>query len=496
MAVAAGASAAADTALARALTLMGQKNFREAREVLQTCVDRDAARVLCHFNLGAADYSLDDFQGAAAAFRRVVELQSPLAPAARLYLAKSLRRSGNFSEAAAELGGNAKALPPKLAAQVEAEGQALESDAFERGEKAYTDERFEAALGDFEVAFGMHANPEVGLMKGMTLLQLGRSEEARRLFLDLAQGPDDVAQQARFFEHGIDEGIYRTLRPYWLSLDLSGGYNSDYLADGNNNAGQGLTDLLAEASYHFFQQEALSLRASYFLFWEEVPAVSSYRLVSHTLQSQLLYESGDWAAQLTAGLQYQELGSQPFLLQPRLRARVARSLGEDELALNYFLAKNIGQSSLYSYLRGPYQSLKAGWTRSERSLRGGLSLLAIKDSSGDYNSSSTLLPLANLSLGPELWMEWLPQTSLSLEARLQYLVKNYDSPAQPDGILRRDRALGFDLKATQLLLPELKLYAEVSWLRNASNLGATALAANKDYRQWIALAGLEWRLLP
>src|SRR4051812_32242998 len=171
----------------RALDEFDRRHFPASRKILEGLLRKHPERGLYWFNLGNASLKLRDFPAAVRAYRKVVDLRSPLSGPAGLYLAKAAEAEGKLDTAAFWFKWALKhRLPPHVESAVRDEASSFQAGLLESGVESYRTARYSQAVPLLDLAISIGADPEVTsqavLLKGLTLLKTDRPDEAKSQF--------------------------------------------------------------------------------------------------------------------------------------------------------------------------------------------------------------------------------------------------------------------------------------------------------------------------
>lgn len=500
------AAAARDVhpSLVRAIDLFKQEKFEASHRILLSLSRQYPENALVIFNLGNAQFMMERYESAMTSFEKVEELQSPLAPVARLYRAKCLLKLERTEEARKILKTLAhEPLPPGLhqAVVIELEtasesAVAPNSGVAERALEFYRAQRYDEALLELDRA--MVRTSELQLLRAMILMRLNRPREARYILRKLSQSPQtpaDTRRSARdllvaFIERGVkaDES--------WLFLDLGGGINSNPFSDPESAkpSSRGIARLSAGGGYHFFSQRPLSVRPGYTVNFDETAHEKSLRSLDQTLQTPIFWQTRKLETALTPFYNHvswadsaalQRVGARLHLeVQPR-----NWSFGTDA---EWAEQKNL-QANL-DYLKGKTSRLRAFVGASVYPVFLQLTYDIGRDDVGDLIYTDAVLPLANHYQGPGAWFLWRMNSKWNLSGRGVYLNKKYQTLAQPGGKARIDHVLTSDLRVTRMVRSGIVLYLDWNARTNVSTLGPTDLS-DKNYRALSTILGISLDVL-
>jgi tetratricopeptide (TPR) repeat protein len=487
----------------RALQAFDRGRYAESRRILEALVKARPTSGLFWFNLGNARLKQKDRSGAAEGYRKVVDLDSPLAPAASLYLAKIQRMEGRLQDAVDWLKWTVRSkLPPALARAGREERLSLQAEAMRLGVNAYRASQFQAAIPYFEIAMQPDGDPQLGsqagLMKALALLKAGQPERALAQ-LDRITAEGSAAQGVRDFARDfsrIEREAITGESDTWFYGDLAFGFNSNLAGSGTGDGAIGKPIMPVAFGggwrFHASGENSWSLGGS--LSWEEVGGIPSSRYVRNALWVQFRNQGPAWQVQVTPQIELSVLGSDLYLARAPVSLSVQRFLGRERLGMALSAAKIAPASSPYGYLAGTSWSARGFWLRQGRSWVAGPNLSLAQENVSSLALGTGSLPLAYTSFGPGVSGFWVPRSHWELNGSASYAWKNYSDLSQPGGIERDDRVLALYGRVTYRGSPEMAPYVEFDITVNSSTLDASTVD-DRNYSRFVVLTGLSWDLL-
>jgi tetratricopeptide (TPR) repeat protein len=478
--------------------------YRESRRLLEGLAETHPTRALYWFNLANSNYMLEDYAKALQGYQKVIALRSPLSPPARLYAARAHRKTGEYASAVRELNTlQGIRLPPEMTAALQSEIDVLQAALLEVGIDLYRSQRYREALRQFALALEMATDAEIELMKGLALLRLNEPDKAKKAFDSVLEGthPSDASARLRedsqHFLRQIEKGDWPTDRPYWLFVDVAGGYDSNLF--GGSEHEQSLSSPLVSADlgagYRYTALDPLLLQISYYFSWDEVTDESSLRFLQNTIYGQIAWDSGGWLLEIRPGFRHQILGTDSFLSKPGIGAVVQKRLSRHRIGARYDYTRNLSPSLTYNYLEGDIHVGSIYWRYERPRWLTEVSAVVFQEGIGDLVLSTEepleVLPLAQLSLGPRLYLSWSFTRLWSLQAITSYLFRDYENPAQPGNESRRDRQWNLNLRLSRRIHSGLGAFVSSIVTVNTSTLGARSVR-DRNYTQFIISGGLSW----
>jgi tetratricopeptide (TPR) repeat protein len=501
------ASTDPDEDFRQAIEFFEARQFLESRRILERLTEAHPTRALYWFNLANSDYMLEDHAGALRGYQKVIALRSPLSPAARLYAARAYRKTGEHTSAVRELNLLQGArLPPEMTAALHSEIDALQAVLLEAGIDLYRSQRYRGALQTFSLALEMTADAEIELMKGLALLRLDEPDEAKKAFDSVLEEtvPSDASTRLRedsqHFLRQIEKGDWPTVRPYWLFADLAGEYDSNIFGSGAHepSLSEPVISVDLGAGYRNTAFDPLLLQISYYFSWDEVIDEPSLRFLQNSIYGHMTWDSGGWLLEIRPGFRHQILGTDSFLAKPGIGAVVQRRLSRHRIGARYDYTRNFSPSRTYDYLEGGIHIGSVYWRYERPRWLAEVSAMVFKEGIGDLVLSTEVplevLPLAQVSLGPRLYLSWSSGRLWSLQAITSYLFRNYEDRAQPGDESRRDRQWNLNLRLSRRIHSGLGVFVSSIVTVNDSTLGAGSVR-DRNYTQFIISGGLFWDFL-
>lgn len=466
-------------------------------DVLRKMVDQNPRDEVMRFNLAGAQFNMQQFEEAANTFRSVMNLHGELYYVATFCLAKTYKNLGQFSSALQTLEQLSQMEGARdLMPQIKAEKNQIAHDALKRGVNAYDSREFLEALNFFDTAIKAGAKEDAQLMKGLTLLNLGRSEEAkiplRKILTDAST--NEMREHARYFLERIESRAGE--EPIWLFTDIGLGYNTNVFLDGDTESPtpRSTAQTLIGTGIQATSMRPFILRLGYHFYWEELFGLSSARFFSHTLRGQMGYQDGHWLLKVIPLANHQQLESQPFLLKVGAGVQVQKSWNSMDFGAQVEFVKNYAQDSSYSYLDGNVTTLKAYGDYRSTQFDLGAFYLYIQENTGDYQSGAIVVPQNNFAHGPGVKINGYFSKKWEMIFQTHYLVRQYQNYAQPGDILRDDNQSVSTLRVNYLLSAGIQLFGSIYFIVNRSSLSDNQID-DKNYSQAIGLTGVSWDIL-
>ena len=477
--------------------------FTRSRILLISILKKNPDNSLYWFNLGNCFYMESKFDLAERAFKKVVDLNGKLTPAAQLYWAKSLLVLGKLEQAKTKLEALLKtSIPANLKFQVEEDLKKIYSEIGSQGALKEQALSFYQAGAYQESIDAIHtlkdpSDPNIALLEGLAFAKLGRSKEAQTLFQTSAHTTEnsDIANSSKSL---LDLVTSRALleNPYWLFLDLAAGEDSNIFLDGKSIAPTSGTILNASMGFgaRFFNSGFYSAKIGYLLNWDEDTQAAILRVVTHTLSLPISYSAGRSSISIGPFYQYQLWAQIPALSKLGTRIKINQNWNwiEGGIDSNFSSQNNINAD--YSYLSGSTEHFRFYCGLIGESVYGQLAYELGSDNIGDLIYSNGVVPLANHYSGPSLRVIWKSSMPWILNFGLSDINRTYETLSQPGPKARKDIELSGSIRASYIMTPKLSAYAIVEQLMTTSTLGPSDIA-DKNVNDTRALIGISWDVL-
>lgn len=505
-----GASAQAvepDNRFARALELFNSDDHAGSAAILESLVAEKPDQAIYWFNLGGARLKLGQLEPAELAYRKVIELKSPLSDAARFYQSAALIKQGKSAQAKVLLTDlRSKQLPPNLSAAVSttlmelASGQLTGASPADAAMQAYKDRDYPKAVQSLDAAIAQRPTGNAYFLKGLSLLRLHDPQGAKRSFEQASLATDaseDLRQDARDFIRQIREGNWDLDKRYSVSADFSVDENTNFFASGQSEVTEAALGVHVAATlrYQLIKSEAMGASLQYRPQWDEIVAYSDFRQIGNLLRLQLFASRGAWFFSISPELQHGILGTSPYLLAPGITIRAERSWDPHVIGISIQGQKNSGIGDSFSYLSGSVSTARVYWSYFTKDAEYWAYFTGASEAIGDLSLDGDLLPLANKSFGGGTGITFYPASTFETLVSASYFRKSFDTLSQPGDIRRSDGLFSAAVTLSYRLSPRFKPYASASLNWNSSTLDESSVS-DLNYKQWIFGAGLSWEALP
>lgn len=490
--------------LIEAINLFEQQKFSESKKILLDLTALDFNNSIFWFNLGNAQFELEEYNEALLSYQKVNQLQSPLSPAATLYQAKCYLKLKKLTLAKQQLLRlQEQELTPSLKEQVQLELNAVVSaeSGLDEAFSLYQDKNYAGAEAKTKFILKKKSIAEGYNLLGLINLKTGQLPEARKNFEKTIKLSTDenVKITAQKLIEEIDQGIWNGTLPYWLFLDIGYGTNSNvFQANADTTAGSKSspnTEISAGAGYRFFSYNSFAVSAKYSLLWDEYANYSTEKFISHSVNIPFSYSGPHFSFLLEPGFKYLTLANLPFLsksvLKTKLTYRQKPFEGGIGFEKNYIKSENLN----FDYLAGDSSTIKVFLNQSIGNHIFGISYLTIASNTSDLQLTAGVLPIAYFGQGLGLNWDWFPATDWSFKNTVSMLQKIYFNNSTPNNLERKDNQLSISSKLGYFVNRQLQIYVSAYSLSNTSTFGATAIS-NKNYSQMVLLLGFSWDILP
>lgn len=487
--------------LAKAIKYFERGDYAGSKHVLSILVRYYPRKALLWFNMGNADFMLENFQEAIISYENVISLNSSLSLPSQLYITKSYRRLGKCEEAASimkKLKG--KEMLPAIRSEFRSEMGLTQKCLLKKGLHLYRNGEFSESIEYFDTVLSLSDSEKAHMMKGLALLRSGDSSGARSSFEKIMQhsgksSDDEFKSFARHFVKEIDDGKWMLVHNYMLRSLLGAGFNSNPYRTGVDldTSGKGTFFINMDAAYKFVRKRSFSAFVYYSLLYEEIFGLPELRYFENILSVPLIYFDAPMHIKVSPNINYSILDDTSFLF--RAGSDVLLQYGETyKLGAAYSYLRNVSFNDTYEYLEGNYHDflLFGAYENDHLILRPGFKVIA--DDIGDLSDLSTLLPLANISYGPSLLINWMFKENWLLKINNLFLIRDYDNVSIPGSIEREDKQWQGNIRISTQLKNNLSPFISLAGVVNRSSLGISSVE-DKNYYQMIVLLGVSWDIL-
>ena len=479
--------------LKQAINLFNAADYEKSKVLLKRLIEMDQSRPIYWFNLGNAEFMLENYRSAIRAYYKVTELKGNLDLAARLYIAKSYRKAGKFEKAGVFIRQIVNAdFPPAMQIEVDSEMEIVQEELLKEGIEKYRKENYSEALRVFEGVLRIRENENARMMAGLSYLKLGQSDKARANLekIDAAIKPD-----AGLLLRQIEQSKWSALPPYWLNATFSGGYDSNVYGDGSSEPleGKPLLNVGLDGGARLFKERGFSGSISGGMFWEEVVGVSPLRYLSFDLSLPHSYTTDEFILLLSPSASYSILESSSFLIKPGIAASVSKIWPNHELEVAYNYNRNVSFVDIYDYLQGNQQSIVAAWRYSVGKIYIKPYFNLLLEDLSDLELVSGTLPLSNRSYGPGFKLGLVVADSWKLYFNGLFMIRNYDNPSLPGGTFRNDKYFSGYFRIKKKMIHSLSAFLDFSLAVNRSTL-SSADVDDKNYNRFKVAGGLLWEV--
>jgi len=474
-------------------------DYKTCTNILENLTREQPQKSLYWFNLGNCSFMLKDYERSANAFAKVLQLKSPLGPAAMLYEAKSFAALGKSGEAKSLLRKLLALNPPQgilsearqdlnlLDHESSFEDQALfyyRTGNYEKAEQALNS-RDKASLSD-----------EDRLLLALSLVRQNKMYEAEKVLKSLLMNPR-LPPEDRVVTADLLKKVRRNeteAHAYWLFLDLSYGLTDNAYLDGKSD-GPISSPLLRGSlgfGYQFNQGKVLSEKLGYILNYEYPQKAPGLVSATHTFQSPLIFEKKNYYLNVMPYFQ-EQIWDQVEVSEKIGGATKAAFVKDDfEIGIDFDINTQTSTNANYAYLSGEGHSLRPYFGFWNKSVYTQLYWWSGEDGIQDIvYSDGTVLPMTQNYEGPGVKFIWRITARSSLLSNLNYTQRNYFHPAIPTNTIRKDNETDLSLKYTYALYPKFLLYFLGEFTNNSSSMGSTDII-DKNYKSAIFTFGFSW----
>lgn len=476
------------------------KNYSKSLAIQKELVKKYPRNALYWFNLGTSAYMLDDFSRAEKAFRTVENLESPLAPASKLYRAKTeiaLKRKQNAKKLLQELVSSAKT-PSSVRTIAEEELSFLTPRPNEIKNaimKLYQSERYEEAFQLLEKV----QNPDLDMkiLRGMLLVKLDRPAEAQEYLANIQDTAD--ADRVSILQNLIDQTKreHRSRKPYWAYVEGVVGFNTNSYYDSPDDGSLGARFMKNNwgAGGRLVNRGSWALLSGYSGSWEEVEKAGNLKVVSHQIQFNATYDTPIDFLQASPYYQYDEWAGEAGRKRGGMRLKYRRLWSTSAAGTELDFALVRGQNAPYSYLSGKNFSARLYWAMDTKRIYAQFYFDYERSWTGDYvYSDKSVLPIAFEGRGPGVRIlyrqtgDWL----FSFQGNVQH--RTYSTLTAPDNRERIDNEITLSFRETRVWTPKFSGYIGLTYLKNISSLDSGDVR-DENYDATMLTAGVQWEIL-
>lgn len=474
-------------AFKKSLELYSKNNFSGSIKILIQLLRRQPKNSLYWFNLGNSYFMARSYKYAAVSFEKVISLQSPLSPAAKLYKAKALDKLGQQAEARVMLEQVLHENPPAgIAQEAKKDLEAILLASYKHEKYAET----EKALREM----GPDLSPEGRMLLGMSLAKQNKNSQAERVFKGLASGSGGNGEN-QALARSLLENLSEEVTPYWVYVDFAYGSADNVFMDGRS-----LTPLTSplvraqlEAGYHFNKNRTWSEKLVYAYNNESLSEATEMGTQSHMLLSSLLYQGSAWTASVTPYFQNDVWASTTVGQKTGASTEVAYAFGKpNTIGMEVRGESQQAKTETYSYLTGTSYFLRPYYETGFKYFAIQFQWLMGADGTQDIvYSDGSRLPLTQTYQGPGMRMQWSPTEKTLLGLSLSRIERVYKNISLPESKKRSDQELNGALKFMYSFSSQWRAYALVEYIANKSTLGAGDVR-DKNYSATTSTIGMSW----
>jgi tetratricopeptide (TPR) repeat protein len=485
----------------KSMTLYKNEDFAGSFKLLAELARLNPNKALYWFNLGNCSYMTKQYEKAILYYRKAVSLNSPLAPAAKLYLAKALKQTGKNDQAFQTLTELLNSSPtPGISREAASDLKYLEAQQSveETALAYYQNGQFAEAEEALKKSPASELSSSSQILLALALAKQSKFNDSERvlknLFKDRSLSAEDRSTVSDLYKK-IRRREYRGF-PSWLNLDMSYGSTDNAYLDGKSATAISSTVMRGSlgAGYHWNQGPGWSQKMGYILGYENPQKASELQTLLHTLQAPIIYESPPYASSLTPYVQLQNWNNTS--VSNKFGGTLKNTYINDtfDVGLDIDYSSQAAANSAFSYLSGTSYSLRPYISWWNAFFYGQFFWLAGNDGTQDITySDSSRLPLTHTYQGPGLKVSWKNQTNSTLDLNLSALKRTYSQTALPGSKTRADNELATSIKYSYFLTPKFSVYGLVEFMTNTSTLGVGDVR-DKNYDTMIANLGLNWEV--
>lgn len=485
----------------RGLKSIQEKQIDQSIAIFNQLVKQSPEKSIYWFNLGNSYYMKEKFEFAIRSYRKVIEINKTLVPAAQWYLAKSLIKIGQHKEAQNTLENLNPQTPAGIKAAAEYELEKL-SDQADIEEKAVA----EYQAGNYPKAEQLLQNPRTETLSvdGRILLSLVKIKnnnlsESRKLLEQTAKLPYLSVENKADISILLRKSKMETpeAKPLWLFLDLSYGTTSNVYFEGKNLAPLSSPVLKygVGVGYHLDPEQTWSSKISYNYNKDEYLAAPSMNTSTHNLQTTMHFEKNNLDASAGPYVQadYWESSKVSEKIGGIFKMNYTGNYYDGGLSYDDSYQKST--NSNYTYLSGRTNLFKIFFGAWLEKTYYQINYQAGYDGTQDIiYTDGSVLPLQHSSSGTGFKFLTKISKALSFVINLNIIQKKYKNVSLPSNKERSDTETNLFFKLNYSLHPTLQLFTSLEFLTNKSSLGATDLK-DKNFDSQSFYLGFTWDIL-
>jgi len=452
---------------AKSIELYQRQDFAESSSVLETLLKKNPANSLYWFNLGNCSYMTQRYENAAKYYRKNISLNSPLAPAAKLYLAKSLAQIGKREEAIRILQ-KLKEERPKAGllqeTETELENLSNHQDIGEEALSYYQAGRYSDAEILLKRKPSNESTSSEKLLLSLVLIKQRKATEAEVLLRNLSRDrglSDEDKATVRSLLSSSSVARPSGGGPTWLSLDLSYGFTNNAYLDGRSvePVSSSINRFYLAGGHHFNSDKIWSEKLNYFLGYENPAAARELQTLTHTLEVGMFYASAPFVSSLSPYIQSQSWDSQHVSTKVGAAFKNNYDFGAWDLSLDLEYASQTAASASVSYLSGPSYSVRPslGWQGSAVYTQ----VYWLSGAEGIQDivySDGSKLPLNQTYRGLGVRAFWNLRANSVVTLQFNSMQRTYLNVALPEGKNRNDTETNLSLKYSYYISPKVSVY--------------------------------------
>ncbi|WP_413288102.1 tetratricopeptide repeat protein [Bdellovibrio sp. HCB337] len=481
-------SANADASLfKRSLEIYNQNNFSGSSRILIQLIKKNPSNGLYWFNLGNCYFMAKSYENATTAFGKVVSLNSPLAPAAKLYQSKALDKLGRRGDAKVLLEQVLQGNPPTgIQQEAKKDLEAMTLASYQHANYAETEQSLRK--------MGPNLSAEGRLLLGMSLAKQNKKSQAAGILKGLVSR-SALSGENEAMARSLLENLREEENPYWLLMDFSYGSASNVYMDGRSASplASPLMRAQFEAGYHFNKNRRWSEKIAYAYGNENPTEATELGTQLHTVAASLLYQSSSWDATMTPYFQNEIWDKSTVSQKSGLATEVVYGFkNSDSTGAEVRFERQQAKTTTYEYLTGSSYWLRPYYETGFKYFSAQLQWLMGVDGTQDINySDGSRLPLTQSYQGPGIRMQWYPSERTVLGVYLSRLERVFKNVSLPNGTTRKDIETSASLRFAYSFSAQWRAYALMEYVSNVSSLEASDVR-DKNYNATTTSVGVSW----
>ncbi len=481
------------------------KNYSKSIQTFNLLVKKNPQKGLYWFNLANSHFMSGQFRKALDSYQRVIALKSNLTPAAQLYIIKSYRMMGLYREANNFIQNNNFDFTKTLLIEYNEERSKLQDIALDKAAKFYEQSDYDKTKTELNIAIELNPQSEnannAKMLMAICDVKINNIKDASKEFQQISKSnsSSELKSEAKLLDLMFREK--RVESHYWLSLEISAGYDSNLYYDpptvSKIPTAVGYANI--NAGYDLFHNENHKINLGAQIGFDYYLYDQYQNQVRNTGFLHYIFDNYLWWIKAGPFTEYYLFGGTPYLFKPGADISVARKLKNSEAGISLVYNQKIAQRFQYSYLDGEYFESKLFYsyfsTKQESTTP---FLIAGQESAGELLYVGANIPFSNTFYGGGLTYYFIKPMGLlnaiEFTTNIKYLLKEFTPVSQPGSITRKDRILSVSFLTAYTMNKQFKIFINPAYVKNISTMG-TASIVDKNFNQTTIIGGIAWEMM-